>query len=106
MVDVEGYQAIAVNHTSGYSFVLYLGAAEGDEYISPEEFATWKAIATKNASLITDKGAMGENLTTAKTWFYVTENRGTLDLTKGQAWGEIAKGMNKGTKIGDFENDK
>lgn len=106
LVDVEGYQAIAVNHTSGYSFVLYLGAAEGDEYISPEEFATWKAIATKNASLITDKGAMGENLTTAKTWFYVTENRGTLDLTKGQAWGEIAKGMNKGTKIGDFENDK
>lgn len=106
LVDVEGYQAIAVNHMSGYSFVLYLGAAEGDEYISPEEFATWKAIAKKNASLITDKGAMGENLTTAKTWFYVTENRGTLDLTKGQAWGEIAKGMNKGTKIGDFENDK
>lgn len=106
LVEVQGYQAIAVNHTSGYSFVLYLGAAEGDEYISPEEFATWQAIAKKNAFLITDKGAMGENLTTAKTWFYVTENRGTLDLTKGQAWGEIAKGMNKGTKIGDFENDK
>lgn len=106
LVEVQGYQAIAVNHVNGYSFVLYLGAAEGQEYISTEEFATWKAIAKRNASLITDKGAMGENLTTAKTWFYVTENRGTLDLTKGQAWGEIAKGMNKGTKIGDFENDK
>lgn len=44
--------------------------------------------------------------TTAKTWFFVTENYGTLNLAEGKAWGEIAKGMNKGTKIGDFENDK
>lgn len=108
LVEVQGYQAIAVAHATagGWSNVLYLGAAEGEEYISAEEFATWKAIATNNAELITEAGSMNSNLTTAKTWFYVTENRGTLDLTKGKAWGEIAKGMNKGTKIGDFENDK
>lgn len=44
--------------------------------------------------------------TDAKTWFYVTENYGTIDLTEGKAWGEIVEGMNKGTKKGDFENDK
>lgn len=41
-----------------------------------------------------------------KTWFFVSANYGTIDLRDGKAWGEIAEGMNKGAKYGDFENDK
>lgn len=107
LVHVQGYQAIAVAHElSGWSWVLYLGGSNSKDVITEEVFAVWQSIAKTNAELILTDGTMDKNPYLAKTWVYVHENNGIIDLREGKAWGEIAKGMNNGRKDGDFENEK
>lgn len=108
LVRVEGYQAIAVAHDTdtNYSWVLYLGGKLNEDVVTAEEFAVWKSLAEANPELIQTNGTMKNNPYLAKTWVYVYQNNGIIDLRDGQAWGAIAEGMNKGAKYGDFENDK
>lgn len=95
---IQGYNAYCVAQDGGVYALYY--ASENIE--SSRKYRANTSVAYA-AEVLAGAKAMP---TDAKTWFYVTENYGTIDLTEGKAWGEIAEGMNKGTKNGDFENDK
>ena len=108
----DGYQVIVAPHDivtykDTYSYVIYLGGDQnGSIEVTEAEFAEWQKIAKENTDLITKPGELKNNPYLAKTWVYVYQNNGIIDLRDGQAWGAIAEGMNKGAKYGDFENDK
>lgn len=108
----DGYQVIVAPHDivtykDTYSYVIYLGGDQnGSIEVTEAEFAEWQKIAKENTDLITKPGELKNNPYLAKTWVYVYQNNGIIDLRDGKAWGEIAEGMNKGAKYGDFENDK
>lgn len=109
LVHVQNFQAIAVAHdtqSTTWSWVLYLGGSAGNDVVTEEEFAVWQSLAKADPELILTDGTMKNNPYLAKTWVYVYQNNGIIDLRDGKAWGEIAEGMNKGAKYGDFENDK
>lgn len=101
---ISNYAAYCVSQDNGV-YALYFGNAAGDreDKYSQSRKHMVDGCGASAAEVLAGAKAMP---TDAKTWFYVTENYGTIDLTEGKAWGEIAEGMNKGTKNGDFENDK
>lgn len=97
---IDGFQAITIAHPtkSGWKFALYLGGSDNNEQVlSNEEFTTLKTI-VKDRKI--SGAGIGANPVLTKTWMYVT-NFGTLDLTKGQAYGQF-DGVNHGTIKGDF----
>ena len=95
---IQGYKAYCVAQDGGVYALYY--ASENIE--SSRKYRANTSVAYA-AEVLAGAKAMP---TDAKTWFYVTENYGTINLMEGKAWGEIAEGMNFGAKYGDFENDK
>lgn len=101
---IFNYAAYCVSQDNGV-YALYFGNDAGDREDKYRQIRKYM-VAGCGASAAEVLAGAKAMPTDAKTWFYVTENYGTIDLTEGKAWGEIAEGMNKGTKNGDFENDK
>lgn len=95
---IDGFQAITTGHKqSGWKFALYLGGDKDDVVLTEAELEELGDIVEELK--ISGKG-IGANPVLTKTWMYVT-NFGTLDLTKGQAYGQF-DGVNHGTIKGDF----
>lgn len=96
---IQGYQALVIPHPSSdeWELALYLGGGENKTVLSPEQRAKLKDVAA-GCAISGDK--IGTNPIHTYTWMYVT-NFGTLDLTKGQAYGQF-DGVNHGTIKGDF----
>lgn len=108
LVKVQGFQAIACQKVKGSYYVLYLG---GDKNEEPAN-ANFEA-ARKDVSLIATaiNIAKGEKMPyPTKTWFYIKENTGIVDLLKAAddknswAFGEIFDNS-RGTKKGKFNNE-
>lgn len=98
---IQGYKAYCVARDGGV-YALYFANNGNDPLTNSRKYRFNTSVAYA-AEVLAGAKAMP---TDAKTWFYVTENYGTINLTEGKAWGEIAEGMNFGAKYGDFENDK
>lgn len=100
----DGYAGYCVKADNAV-YALYFGNAQNDKSDTYSQIRKHivAGCGVYAAEVLAGAKAMP---TDAKTWFYVTENYGTIDLTEGKAWGEIAEGMNFGAKYGDFENDK
>lgn len=96
---IDGFQAITINHptSGGWKFALYLGGDKDDTVLTQSEF---EALGDIVEALQISGNGIGANPVLTKTWMYVT-NFGTLDLTKGQAYGQF-DGVNHGTIKGDF----
>ena len=69
------------------------------DVVTDEEFTEWKKIL---GELTFQDGKLADNKIIAKTYFYVTENNGTITLGEepARAYGYVE--LNKGTVEGDF----
>lgn len=106
LTTVQNYQVIAAAHPNaeGWSYAIYLGGSNtgNTEVISSKVFAEIKQIVEDGEFQIAD-GKPSDMPYLYKTWFVVEELCGTLNLSKGEAWGEVKK-VNGGTLINDFTN--
>lgn len=98
---IQGYQAIVVPHpndgSNAWELALYLGGDKDETILDDNDLTLLKEVIT-GCAISGDK--IGTNPVHTYTWLYVT-NFGTLDLTKGQAYGQF-DGVNHGTIKGDF----
>lgn len=99
---VAGKQAIISRYPkegSKYYYYVYLGGDNNEEVVTEEEFAEWKKIL---AELDFTEGELDNNKIIAKTYFYVTENNGTITLGEepARAYGYVE--LNNGRIEGDF----
>lgn len=99
---ISGWAAYCVAQDGGV-YALYFGNELSDSTDKYSKSRKYKVGSTSLAEVLAKAKKMP---TDAETWFYVQENYGSINLTEGQAWGEIAEGKNFGAKYGDFENDK
>lgn len=109
LTTVKGYQVIAAKHqnatyANSWSYAIYLGGSNtgNTEVISSKVFAEIQKI-VKDGSFKIANGKPSDMPYLYKTWFVVEELCGTLNLSKGEAWGEVKK-VNGGTLINDFTN--
>lgn len=98
---VDNWQAIKCEHVNGYYYYIYLGGSQNgtQDVVTDEEFTEWKKIL---GELTFQDGKLADNKIIAKTYFYVTENNGTITLGEepARAYGYVE--LNKGTVEGDF----
>ena len=103
LVMVEGYQAIKSKPVNADTYYIYLGGGKDETVITDEQFEEWQKMLTEIAF---EEGVLMSNPIIAKTFFFVTENNGTINLSKGEgiaAYGAVAQGKNFGGQNGDFE---
>lgn len=103
---VDGYQAIKSTKVNAKNYFIYLGGDKENgknEVITDKQFKEWQKMLTE---VDFENGVLESNPIIAKTFFFVTENYGTINLSndgKAAAYGAVAQGKNFGGQNGDFE---